>query len=418
MPFKSGKQRRYLWANEPEIARDWTDRYGARGGGIMRVPLWTGGLPDFFQMNPENIAQAKNLSWKDALNLEKDYKYNPKYIGKDKTSWLGHKRQGLKSLAGIFEGGSNVGGATPLTRKLALGAMRGLRAANPIGAAMLGAEGGARLGDWAYKNWEPATKFGDWAGGGIYDAWDAIKNEFSGSAQASIPEDKIKAMRQDLKSVPAHIQRQTDFPTYKRTAEEYNDYLTAQEFANNDAMSKQNEIIKSPSKNFQYYPQSQDLEAQNIRPTFDSSDEEQDYYNQISNKIGKMPTIKDPNMFQRFRNKFYKPATRNVGGYNVAQLNKMNALGGYYSEPAREARRFDKRGINVLNRAAAGKKVGNVNKLLGQYGYEGGAPGSGDISFTGKPQGDPTAGAGYSRSDDSWGASPFRRGGLASLWPR
>ena len=35
MPFQSEKQRRYLWANEPEIARDWTDRYGARGGGIM-----------------------------------------------------------------------------------------------------------------------------------------------------------------------------------------------------------------------------------------------------------------------------------------------------------------------------------------------------------------------------------------------
>ncbi len=37
MPFKSGKQRRYLWANEPEIARDWTDRYGAAGGGIMNT---------------------------------------------------------------------------------------------------------------------------------------------------------------------------------------------------------------------------------------------------------------------------------------------------------------------------------------------------------------------------------------------
>ena len=35
MPFKSEKQRRYLWANEPEIARDWTDRYGAENGGIM-----------------------------------------------------------------------------------------------------------------------------------------------------------------------------------------------------------------------------------------------------------------------------------------------------------------------------------------------------------------------------------------------
>jgi hypothetical protein len=39
MPFKSEKQRKYLWANEPEIARDWTDTYGsgiqaAQGGRI------------------------------------------------------------------------------------------------------------------------------------------------------------------------------------------------------------------------------------------------------------------------------------------------------------------------------------------------------------------------------------------------
>ena len=43
MPFKSEKQRRYLWANEPEIARDWTDTYGSRisrdNGGIMRIPF-------------------------------------------------------------------------------------------------------------------------------------------------------------------------------------------------------------------------------------------------------------------------------------------------------------------------------------------------------------------------------------------
>ena len=41
MPFQSEKQRRYLWANEPEIARDWTDTYGSRikkdSGGIMEL---------------------------------------------------------------------------------------------------------------------------------------------------------------------------------------------------------------------------------------------------------------------------------------------------------------------------------------------------------------------------------------------
>ena len=37
MPFQSEKQRRYLWANEPEIAREWTDRYGAKQGGIAAL---------------------------------------------------------------------------------------------------------------------------------------------------------------------------------------------------------------------------------------------------------------------------------------------------------------------------------------------------------------------------------------------
>ena len=47
MPFKSEKQRRYLWANEPEIARDWTDTYGSKikkaEGGITRIPFQGGG---------------------------------------------------------------------------------------------------------------------------------------------------------------------------------------------------------------------------------------------------------------------------------------------------------------------------------------------------------------------------------------
>ena len=49
MPFKSEKQRRYLWANEPKIARDWADTYGSRieknDGGIMRVGLRKGSGP-------------------------------------------------------------------------------------------------------------------------------------------------------------------------------------------------------------------------------------------------------------------------------------------------------------------------------------------------------------------------------------
>ena len=48
MPFKSEKQRIYLWANEPEIARDWTDTYGSRiqknRGGIMSMQ---GGMKNY-----------------------------------------------------------------------------------------------------------------------------------------------------------------------------------------------------------------------------------------------------------------------------------------------------------------------------------------------------------------------------------
>jgi len=47
MPFKSEKQRRYLFANEPEIARDWTETYGSKiqkaDGGITRLGFQRGG---------------------------------------------------------------------------------------------------------------------------------------------------------------------------------------------------------------------------------------------------------------------------------------------------------------------------------------------------------------------------------------
>ena len=46
MPFKSEAQRKYLWANEPDIARDWADTYGSRiqkeNGGIMRLGFQNG----------------------------------------------------------------------------------------------------------------------------------------------------------------------------------------------------------------------------------------------------------------------------------------------------------------------------------------------------------------------------------------
>ena len=56
MPFQSEKQRRYLWANEPKIARYWTDTYGsgiarALGG---RIPFASGSI-----FNKLSLSQLK-----------------------------------------------------------------------------------------------------------------------------------------------------------------------------------------------------------------------------------------------------------------------------------------------------------------------------------------------------------------------
>jgi len=64
MPFKSEKQRRYLWANEPKIARDWSDKYGSRvkkqGGG--RIPF-ANGSSTFSPGIEQILAQNKNFGW-------------------------------------------------------------------------------------------------------------------------------------------------------------------------------------------------------------------------------------------------------------------------------------------------------------------------------------------------------------------
>ena len=66
MPFKSEKQRRYLWANEPEIAKDWTDTYGSKihaaEGGIMRLPFAEGSGEEVIVDNEGLIYEESPLS--------------------------------------------------------------------------------------------------------------------------------------------------------------------------------------------------------------------------------------------------------------------------------------------------------------------------------------------------------------------
>ena len=89
MPFQSEKQRKYLWANEPAIARDWTDKYGSRvekdNGGVMDLikeyvgpskahmsdwgdalasknPPWST-TPEYHQWAAENLATHGAENW-------------------------------------------------------------------------------------------------------------------------------------------------------------------------------------------------------------------------------------------------------------------------------------------------------------------------------------------------------------------
>ena len=99
MPFQSEKQRRYLWANEPEIARDWTDTYGsgiakALGG---RIGFWNGS---------GNIRQQPHQP-RDLLVQNNPYGTRPRYQppGGGETS--------LGSGAATSGGGGPPGGGDP-----------------------------------------------------------------------------------------------------------------------------------------------------------------------------------------------------------------------------------------------------------------------------------------------------------------
>ena len=111
---------------------------------------------DFLQMTPENMAQARNTSWGSALGQDfnprnpnyQGFQANPRNVATGSRVGLGsYINQGLRSLVGKFKGGSNIGGATPLMRKMAMspvargigtvGRVAGL--ANPMGAAAMAA---------------------------------------------------------------------------------------------------------------------------------------------------------------------------------------------------------------------------------------------------------------------------------------
>ena len=504
MPFQSEKQRKYLWANEPEIAREWTDKYGsgiakALGG---RIPFangsnWTN------QGNWTNPGQYKQ----DMLNQYSGImnQYLPEGRANMTSSPIFQRGFEAWNPYGIGSGISR--GILPVSGKLGLAlnlpGSSGMyldpkekfieRAGGKVGEGELDwAETfGHELGHlgWQYEPKKIGSVFGkdinipgefgalSPRGKGGEEKWNYLHDLMYGSGalmkekdkrhdefmnavdqykRGEITQEQARKFKDKYDQMPkwgstsvSHLEGHTDPGETAITGKLVNpgdwSYTPQayEDIANSGLISEHKKALGfgvNPHEDtmmgqMRTYPNKLSDEAwlaeadkrhltasnPNVMKDFRYStdkDEDDPYIDprRIPGRIQKSVPRK-MGMLERFRNRFYKPATSAAGGYNVSQLNKMNALGGYYSEPARDARRMDARRTNILNRAAKGKAVGNVNQLLGKYGYSG-TPGSGTLQFTGQHEGSSTAGAGYSRSDSGWSSSPFRRGGLASLWPR
>jgi len=246
MPFQSGKQRRYLWANEPEIARDWTNKYGSRvkkqlGGTLntgyhgspfyqnimnqgfkggagqsskilgMNMPTWAGSGKTFVASNPsaayrygapiEVAKSTKNFTMpfgggidKRGISFAKETALDPKQATKGMQ--LMERLRSGKYLNSPMAQRLLKTGTTALT--------------NPTNwARMLGVPLSALTGILSAT---PANA--DEANMTEQD-WENLRNE-----NATTSDNKIRAMRQDLRSVPTHMQRQTDFPIAQQDDED------------------------------------------------------------------------------------------------------------------------------------------------------------------------------------------------------
>ena len=70
MPFKSEKQRRYLWANEPDVARKFSAEPKASGGMIKKGIANTMNLSDFSHMRAGGVIGNGSKSPKGVENFQ------------------------------------------------------------------------------------------------------------------------------------------------------------------------------------------------------------------------------------------------------------------------------------------------------------------------------------------------------------
>jgi len=136
MPFQSEKQRRYLWANEPEIARDWTDTYGSRiskdNGGI--ADLLYGDTLGYGIERPEYLSQNVSLPNINPLTDYGQFDRYPQEEEEEDSNWVAKLRSYGMPAYNFMRGNLGAG---------LLGLM------NPLGALALFAGRGQGIGNFA-----------------------------------------------------------------------------------------------------------------------------------------------------------------------------------------------------------------------------------------------------------------------------
>jgi len=444
MPFQSEKQRRYLWANEPEIARDWTDTYGS---GIAKA---LGGRIPFAEGSGKTSIVERNLA-----NKKAELEFYPD------TPENEEKRAEIQADIDRLEGDIGTGADTLLGSGEAPTEGFWGKLSELLG--MSQAEGGGGGGgedgrDPLVYDEEKGYDVRDLQAhglAGIYPhAWD---NKPTLEGDPFYVDGEFQTFQQpthwNLSESPYQGVTQTGYETLG-----YNELGNPlQDFRSN---------VRSPSGVQLSYKTPRTIADQNrvLGRTFTDADTPSNWlanlrkytmpaYNFARGNIGAglMGLVQNMNpmaalaMFAGGKNlkdsRFYKPATQGAYGYNPAQLNQMNALGGYYSEPARQQRRTESRIKNLLARKAAGKSYSqkNLNTLTmnqgpagitpkaprgpvgpppggGPHG-NGGGGGGGGIGSTASQRGPAGGSVGASRFR-SRGGRLYNRGGLAALWQR
>jgi hypothetical protein len=333
----------------------------------------------FLQLNNPDIArQTRNMSYFDALKSEipgtKSYQgYNPFYKGADKTGLGGYLKQGIDSVQGKFKPGSNVGGATWLTRKIAQDSMRLGIAASSIGRSILGRTLGTVLGGTVAGTAGILTSPYIAIANHLYGPNVGKAQDFAGTFGEAMPEDMYPEYFSNLgKQGTSQTLSDTvlaEPPTGIMNIEtpkgfDYNfdeNVLKEEEDAQYNLDNKRSFNMDGMLQNLGGY-------AKDAAGRYIGSQALGGAGAMLLGPVGGV--VGGIAGLLGGRDLFNSPYigagayTMDQYGnmYTADQLNKMNARGGYYSEPARDSRRRDQSIRKMEERKAQGLSYG-INRL-------------------------------------------------------